>query len=150
MARFITGDELGNIKVYTKSKSEQDSTVTVQDIRLEANKAKAVQALAIFSQSPEETSVCASGVYRFVFLSISIEEKVTCAHADGSTSLHSYTECENLLIEKKHEWVEIRLRSTERFVGLAMSDRYVNKTAVLSAVLNSFPEDPTHVLPTGP
>ena len=47
MPRFITGDELGNLKAYVSTNESDGTKVQCSDLLVETNKQKSIQGLAI-------------------------------------------------------------------------------------------------------
>ncbi|KAI0064617.1 hypothetical protein BV25DRAFT_1781958, partial [Artomyces pyxidatus] len=98
MPRFLTGDELGNIKSFRYSPSDGKSDVATLRDGSETGKLRSVQRM----------TVAASG-----------SKLVATAHADGSVSAYRLEE-DNL--ELLREWREPRLRPGQRYTGLAAAD----------------------------
>ncbi|THH13434.1 hypothetical protein EW146_g6788 [Bondarzewia mesenterica] len=106
MPRFLTGDELGNIKslkytVLDAPKAEISTLYT----RSESGKEKCIQALTVAPSSQEKKIIAA-------------------AHADGSASALLLNEDDSL--ETLCEWKEPRLRTGQKYVGLAISPKSVS------------------------
>ncbi|KAH9981081.1 hypothetical protein BGW80DRAFT_1454018 [Lactifluus volemus] len=104
MPRFLTGDELGNIKSLNYLPSRADSNVTVTTLCDGSNEGKerAVQKLALSTSSDIPL--------------------LAVARSDGSASV-SRLQPEGLEILR--EWIEPRLKTGQRYVGLAASSSAV-------------------------
>ncbi|KAI0273394.1 hypothetical protein BC834DRAFT_928522 [Gloeopeniophorella convolvens] len=101
MPRFLTGDELGNIKalqVAAPSKQDPKSTVTTLYDGSEKGKAHAVQKMAIWTS---ETGPL-----------------LAAARSDGSASV---SRLQDDSLELVREWTEPRLKTGPKYIGLAAS-----------------------------
>ena len=121
--RFITGDQLGNIKSfdYIPSTTVQPK-VTLSTLYDGSDKGKerAVQKLAV--QASADGPLVRQSPGSFV-TRIDCEVKIAVARSDGSASI-SRLQAQGL--ESLREWIEPRLKFDQRYVGLAASDAYVN------------------------
>lgn len=120
MPRFLTGDELGNIKSlrYAENSLELKTIYDGSNI----GKAKGVQALSIVSTTSGARLVrnifhtrC-NGVQNFV------QGKIAAAHADGCVSVYTLQDDDQL--EPVDQCKETRFKTDHRCVGLSVSDRY--------------------------
>lgn len=55
MPRFITGDELGNLKAYTSTTLDGSTKVQCSELLIETNKQKSIQKLAIAKSTVRDT-----------------------------------------------------------------------------------------------
>ncbi|OBZ75240.1 WD repeat-containing protein 74 [Grifola frondosa] len=105
MPRFFVGDELGAVKSIRYTPEENNKEWKVESNILVAGgssgKTKAVQKLALQRDASSVTLL-------------------TAVRADGSSS--SYRVKEDSSVDVLHEWTEPRLKSGQRYVGLAMSE----------------------------
>ena len=119
MPRFLTGDELGNIKSLRHHESNSELK-TIHD-GSSTGKLKGIQALSMASASDgsklvrihvkplcQDTQSCVQG-------------KVAAGHTDGSASTFILKDDDRL--ELLHEWKETRLKPDQTFVGLSASER---------------------------
>jgi len=129
MPRFLTGDELGNIKSLrcTTSSKPVDTKVDVYTLfdGSKTGREKAVQALTVVpSGLPSETLVCNNpsplSAATCIQSNVNLRGKVASAHADGSTTTFSLRD--NAL-KTGLQWNEPRLRPGQKFVGLASSSK---------------------------
>ena len=122
--RFLTGDQLGNIKsvIYIPSTTAQ-SKVTVSTLYdgSEKGKERAVQKLTI--QTSADGPLVRQSPRGCSCMCIDSEVKIAVARSDGSASI-SRLQAQGL--ESLREWTEPRLKTSQRYVGLAASDAYVN------------------------
>ncbi|EIM89890.1 uncharacterized protein STEHIDRAFT_36630, partial [Stereum hirsutum FP-91666 SS1] len=103
MPRFLTGDELGNIKSITyPSASTSTPEATLLHDGSAGGKSRAIQALAVSSSSGASSS-----------------RMVAAACADGSASAYTLNEEGGLDLVK--EWKEPRLRTGQKYVGIDVS-----------------------------
>ena len=56
MPRFITGDELGNLKAYTSENKDGATKVNCSELLVETNKEKSIQKLAIAESTVRNVS----------------------------------------------------------------------------------------------
>ncbi len=123
MSRFLTGDELGNIKSFKYvPSSTAESNVTVSTLYDGSGKGKerAVQKLAtstsgdgpLVRQSPSRKQRCPCTCL------LALGVKIAVARSDGSASI-SRLHAEGL--DTLREWTEPRLKPGQRYVGLAAS-----------------------------
>jgi len=121
MPRFITGDELGNLKAYVPTTEDGSTKVQCSELLLEANKQKSVQKLAI-AKSTVRNILC-ENLYRNALIGRN-EEKVASALANGTVLVHSLDDEADLKLTQRHQWKETRLKLGQSFVGLAASEGY--------------------------
>ncbi|PCH38250.1 hypothetical protein WOLCODRAFT_149194 [Wolfiporia cocos MD-104 SS10] len=107
MPRFFTGDELGSVKSvrYTQGNTPKEWKPDIVTWQEGDGRAKAVQKLAVSNED--------SGV----------QGKLAAARADGSATV--FNEGDDSGPSVVHEWQEPRLKSGQRYVGLALSERRV-------------------------
>lgn len=123
MSRFITGDELGSLKVLRYSADAENKTElkTVHDGSA-TGKLKTVQRLGITSTFNGSKLVGHFFWPRYIAYNF-IQRKLAAALADGSTSafmLHPDDSFEQLDV-----WKETRFKPDQSYVGLAAFDRCV-------------------------
>ena len=119
MPRFITGDELGNLKAYVSTTEDGSTEVQCSELLVENDKLKSVQMLAV-AKSTVGNLLRACIEKHSCDLT---EEKVASAFADGTVLVHSLGGGDNLKLNQCHEWQESSLKPGESFVGLSVSDR---------------------------
>jgi len=125
MPRFLTGDELGNLKAYI-STTEGDSTrVQCSELLIQTDKRKSIQRLAI-AESTVRNILRVEIIYRCG----RTEEKVASTLADGTVLVHSLDCGDNLKLTQRHLWKENRLKPGQSFVGLAVSEGYASVTLI--------------------
>ncbi|KAF8136311.1 WD40-repeat-containing domain protein [Boletus edulis] len=129
MPRFLTGDELGNIKSfsYDPDASPENKLLlkTLHNGTL-AGRAQGIQKLAMTTSSP---TLLAS------------------AHADGTLCFKSLTGEDDL--EQLHQWKETRFKADQSFVGLAATQNTVYSCASNGALRRTSTSDEvslTHTL----
>ena len=116
MPTFITGDELGSIKSVSFTQPEgKEWKSDVVSIRAGEMKTQAIQKMAL---DLPRRQVCSSLILCLSHLT-DITRKLATAHADGSTCVLSLDDAEDELLR----WQENRLKESQRFVGLAFSER---------------------------
>ena len=120
MPRFITGDELGNLKAYTSTTESGSAGVQCSELLVENKKQKCgVQMLAIAKSKVGNVSRSMTGCAH------TSEGKVASALADGTVSTYSLNAGDNTSLTEHNHWKENRLKHGQSFVGLAVSERYV-------------------------
>lgn len=121
MPRFVTGDELGNIKSfnYVPSSTAQ-SKVAVSTLYDGADKGKqrAVQKLAVHTSGDGGPLVRQSPTWPSSRTRTDCGVKIAVARSDGSASV-SRLQAQGL--ETLREWTEPRLKAPQKFIGLAAS-----------------------------
>ncbi|KAF9653099.1 hypothetical protein BDM02DRAFT_3087941 [Thelephora ganbajun] len=128
MPRFITGDELGNLKAYVSTAMDGSIKVNCSELLVEIDKQKSIQKLAIAKST-----------------------KVASALADGTVLVHSLSDEDNLKLSQRHQWKESRLKTGQSFVGLAVSEGGVYSCTSNGALRSTKGEELQHnltVLPT--
>jgi ribosome biogenesis protein NSA1 len=119
MPRFLTGDELGNIKSLNylpSSRADSKATVTTLFDGDSKGKERAVQKLALSTSSDIPL---VRGHYGSMFSDLTyLEEKLAVARTDGSASV---SRLQPGGLEILREWTEPRLKTGQRYVGLAAS-----------------------------
>ena len=121
MPRFLTGDELGNIKSlrYTGNNTELE---TIHD-GLSTGKLKSIQALSVTSTSEPDGTRLVRNIHSIPWQGVQdfIQGKIAAAHADGYISTSILQDDDQL--EPLHEWKETRFKADQRYVGLSASNR---------------------------
>src|SRR5882762_4849277 len=120
MPRFLTGDELGNIKSlrYAENNLELKTIYDGSNI----GKAKGVQALSIVSTTSGARLVRNIFHTRYNGVQNFVQGKIAAAHADGCVSVYTLQDDDQL--EPVDQCKETRFKTDHRCVGLSVSDRY--------------------------
>ncbi|KAJ8078726.1 hypothetical protein PM082_013009 [Marasmius tenuissimus] len=101
--RFITGDELGNLKVVSLVEGDQKLKLGYAEVPTSTSTPKSVQKLAIKCSKDDENST------------------VSAAYADGTVATLQVEQDSSL--KKLRTWNEPRMKAGERFVGLSETKR---------------------------
>ncbi|KAI6028356.1 hypothetical protein F5J12DRAFT_715033 [Pisolithus orientalis] len=133
MPRFLVGDELGSIKAVTyDAKVPSDSKTQLKTLYdgTGSGRSRGIQRLAVITGTEDDTLMLAS------------------AHADGSLCISSLTGEDQL--QNLHQWKETRLKSEQKFIGLAISQNTVfsctSNGALRLSTLGEETRLPTHKL----
>ena len=126
MPRFLTGDELGNIKALQYSSN--NNTKGALRLRIlydgsNSGRTKGIQALSISSSPSGEKMVRNSPPSRRDIHDLS-QRKLASAHSDGSASIFHLLNDDT--VDLLHDWKETRLKSDQTYVGLSTSAQCEN------------------------
>ncbi|RDB21318.1 WD repeat-containing protein 74 [Hypsizygus marmoreus] len=110
MHRFLTGDELGNIKTLRYSPDAPADASRTTTATLYSGNSNSVTVLAVDPQA---------GGSKFV----QALPSVAAGFSDGSASAFTLTDGDEL--KKVHDWRETRMRKEQRYIGLAVSEKRV-------------------------
>ena len=124
MPRFLTGDELGNIKSlqYSPNNNTKGALRILYD-GSNSGRTKGIQALSISSSHSGEKMVRNSPPSRRGIHDLS-QSKLASAHSDGSASIFHLLNDDT--VDLLHDWKETRLKSDQTYVGLSTSAQCEN------------------------